>query len=120
MMDADVKQLWVEALRSGKYSQTRGRLRDEDGFCPLGVLCDLNAQYAPEEMRGAWEEDMRFSGCLGVLPYVVINWAGLPAWDSHGNLPDNTILPWYNDGRVEPFIRRHTLAEIADIIEANF
>jgi hypothetical protein len=33
---------WVEALRSGEYNQITGRLRSQqDGFCCLGLLCDL-------------------------------------------------------------------------------
>jgi len=32
---------WVDALRSGKYRQTQGHLRDYKGFCCLGVLCDV-------------------------------------------------------------------------------
>ena len=33
---------WVEALRSGKYQQGRGRLKNEkDQFCCLGVATDL-------------------------------------------------------------------------------
>lgn len=32
---------WVAALRSGKYRQTKGYLRDQTGFCCLGVGCDL-------------------------------------------------------------------------------
>lgn len=31
----------MEALRSGEYPQTQGRLRDGNGFCCLGVLVDL-------------------------------------------------------------------------------
>ena len=35
---------WVAALRSGKYKQTRKRLKDKDGsMCCLGVACDLIA-----------------------------------------------------------------------------
>ena len=30
------------ALRSGKYRQTRGRLRDSKGFCCLGVACEIS------------------------------------------------------------------------------
>lgn len=33
---------WLTALRSGKYSQTTGRLRKADSFCCLGVLCDIS------------------------------------------------------------------------------
>lgn len=31
----------IKALRGGKYKQTRGWLRDKDGFCCLGVACDI-------------------------------------------------------------------------------
>ena len=32
---------WIEALRSGEYSQTQGTLSDKDGFCCLGVACKV-------------------------------------------------------------------------------
>ena len=33
---------WIEALRSGEYTQSIGRLSDgRGGFCCLGVLCDI-------------------------------------------------------------------------------
>lgn len=35
------RRKWVEALRSGKYAQTRDNLRDDRGFCCLGVLADV-------------------------------------------------------------------------------
>lgn len=44
-MDPALKAKWVEALRSGKYLQAEGVLRDTRGdtpkFCCLGVLCDV-------------------------------------------------------------------------------
>lgn len=42
-MDAQLKAKWVEALRSGKYRQTRGMLKAplDNSFCCLGVLCDI-------------------------------------------------------------------------------
>jgi hypothetical protein len=40
-MDAQLKAKWVEALRSGKYPQTTNYLKDDDGYCCLGVLCDV-------------------------------------------------------------------------------
>ena len=41
---------WIEALRSGKYDQATGKLRNTSGFCCLGVLCDV---IDPE----GWEDD---------------------------------------------------------------
>ena len=41
-MTPELKQKWIEALRSGKYKQGRTVLRNlEDQFCCLGVLCDV-------------------------------------------------------------------------------
>ena len=46
-MNQEIKQKWVEALRSGKYKQTTYVLRREDSYCCLGVLCDIAG-------RGKW------------------------------------------------------------------
>lgn len=48
-MKEEVKEKWLHALRSGNYKQGVGRLRTDDEFCCLGVLCDLY----PE---GYWRE----------------------------------------------------------------
>ena|ERR1700733_8491047 len=41
MINRELAEKWIEALRSGKYPQTKGRLRSSLGFCCLGVLCDI-------------------------------------------------------------------------------
>lgn len=38
----DKKEEWLEALRSGDYPQTQDHLHDGEGYCCLGVLCDLH------------------------------------------------------------------------------
>lgn len=40
-MDQAIKAKWIEALRSGKYSQAPNVLRGPQGHCCLGVLCDV-------------------------------------------------------------------------------
>ena len=40
-MKTALKQKWVQALRSGKYEQGSGRLREDDCFCCIGVLADI-------------------------------------------------------------------------------
>lgn len=43
-MDVQLKEQWVNALRSGDYGQSQKILRDpedENAYCCLGVLCDL-------------------------------------------------------------------------------
>jgi hypothetical protein len=80
-MNQQIKQRWIEALRSGKYLQDRGVLRSvqTDGFCCLGVLCDL---YIQDHSNVKWEQDLEggrysISGENGVLPSNVMTWAGL-------------------------------------------
>jgi hypothetical protein len=45
MITKELLTKWLEALRSGKYTQARQLLRGGDSFCPsfccLGVLCDI-------------------------------------------------------------------------------
>jgi hypothetical protein len=44
-MKPEIKAKWVEALRSGDFKQGKGYLnnRDDNSFCCLGVLCEINA-----------------------------------------------------------------------------
>ena len=84
-MNARIKRKWVTALRSGKYMQGRGFLKDEDGgYCCLGVLCDVFAKEKSKlgvkfigESDGTWS----FMGSGATLSGVVADWAGLDHTD---------------------------------------
>lgn len=54
-MTTELKDKWVQALESGRYEQTTGRLRRNDQYCCLGVLLDV-AGYAwsPAAREGCW------------------------------------------------------------------
>ena len=45
-MNQEVKTLWLEALRSGRYKQGAGQLYNpqDNTYCCLGVLCDISEQ----------------------------------------------------------------------------
>lgn len=44
----ELKQKWIEALKSGKYGQTLGRLHDGgNGYCCLGVLEAIEGRVNP-------------------------------------------------------------------------
>lgn len=83
-MKADIKQRWIEALRSGKYKQGRSALRypgpEGDEFCCLGVLCELAVEdgiTARGEDSG-YADDMSLFGYGNGLPSrAVQEWAGL-------------------------------------------
>lgn len=101
-MDVKVKQLWIEALESGEYNQTKGFLKTSEGHCCLGVLCDL---YAKKTGKGVWSEsDGRKEGAYEMvtecgerslcgLPSPVAEWAGLSEWEGLVAIPTALELP---------------------------
>lgn len=110
-MNQEIKQLWVAALRSGEYEQARGRLRDGDTFCCLGVLCDLHHKAGLGYWYGEYYADENEA-----LPGAVVDWAGVP--DFNPSIKD-IPLAVYNDGNSTDDIRPHSFQEIADLIEQH-
>ena len=102
-MKKEIKKKWLTALRSGKYKQTNGALKDKQGFCCLGVLCDVHRI----ENKKRWAKDFHYYGEALILPTEIINWAGLKS-----NSPDvsGSSLAELND-------YGETFEEIADLIE---
>lgn len=106
---------WVIALRSGKYKQTFGALRDSNGYCCLGVACQISG-------LGKWEKETTFgddsreyvigprSRGSGILPVKVAKWLGLnsttPIVTEGGCIATNA-----ND------LKRLSFGEIADGVE---
>ena len=110
-MNQQVKTQWLDALRSGKYQQTRGRLHDYTGFCCLGVLCDLYLK----EINSEWEHyplehSYRLFDESCTLPKEVVDWAGLQ--DTNPFIPSKKVdIASINDEGESSF------CDIADIIE---
>lgn len=81
-MKADIKQRWVEALRSGQYKQGRGFLKRNNAYCCLGVLCELHRQDFPNK---GWQLNNQHGGqfsyslrnAVNYPPEEVSDWAGL-------------------------------------------
>lgn len=112
-MNKEIADKWVAALRSGKYSQTIGRLcadtsdegQAETSYCCLGVLCDLHSK---ETGKGEW-----FGYCyrcdsgngFEVPPDEVVAWAGMK--DAN---PVYTTKP----------IANNTIAQLNDNAEWSF
>ena len=53
-MNEVLRDKWVAALRSGKYEQSRGRLRTQNGYCCLGVLCDVKDPNGWNQENDRW------------------------------------------------------------------
>ncbi len=80
-MNRAIKKKWVAALRSGEYTQGKGKLRiNRDGgetlFCCLGVLCNIHAQEHPK-IAATQTDPTTYLLAYDVLPVVVRDWAGL-------------------------------------------
>lgn len=122
-MNQEIKELWVENLTSGKYTQGHYFLRDKDSnFCCLGVLCDLyvkagNAQWLLSENATKHKTyKIGFEKEGGQLPKEVMRWAGFTPGISatitiESRVSENTTtLSSLNDTGT-------TFKEIAKIIE---
>ena len=48
-MNRPLTEKLIAALRSGEYKQIQGHLKDDNGFCALGVACDV---YDPNLVLG--------------------------------------------------------------------
>ena len=109
-MNPQIKQKWLNALRSGEYQQTKGFLRKEDGFCCLGVLCDLYGKENNAEWNLANNgHNYEFQDKESHLPSSVIEWAGVE--DSNPYIIGGIgTLSGLND-------KGFTFNEIADLIE---
>jgi hypothetical protein len=123
---------WVEALRSGKYEQGNGYLRQGGLYCCLGVACELFIEEHPNDLARELVPDygdaFRYvtlhpaykkegdNGALAILPIIVKDWLGLTSTDGEFILGKadwkyNNLTVLNDEGT--PF------TEIADIIESE-
>jgi hypothetical protein len=87
-LNPEAKKAWVDALLSGEYKQTKGRLkaRDRRAFCCLGVATDVAIQHG-HVLSAKW-----YNGCFNsidegdestFMPITVMEWL-----DSSNNDPE--------------------------------
>lgn len=124
-MKKKVKKLWQDALRSGKYEQTKSYLHIDNTYCCLGVLVEI---YRTTTGKGTWTQTseegpagtMKF--CPGPksktearrLPIVVQKWAGLRNnWDGANPYLGQATCSGQND------IYNKDFNQIADLIEKH-
>lgn len=106
-------QIWIDALRSGKYQQVDGHLaahivNDEVGYCCLGVACHL---FDPEYNILNIKSCAVTTKTANALSEIAIYGQNDPAeyWGST-EITINEILAMAND-------RGFTFAQIADALE---
>lgn len=107
-MNPEIKQKWVEALRSGDYKQARSCLYDPEtnSYCCLGVLTDI------------YRKELNRSKCFLAGGYLSDNtqeWAGLSSCDPIIN-PSRATMRSASDSND---ILSLNFNQIADLIEEN-
>lgn len=147
MMDQKYKAKWVNALRSGKFTQGKSVLHnlDDDSYCCLGVLCHIleadgliKSDVVQESVSGEVYNAQRFgalkgfdldSDC-GLLPNTVSDLIGLTTYDDFDEplYNDDPVISFTPKGEDEPMSAclssandsyDLTFTEIADAIEAQ-
>ena len=121
-------QLWLDALESGEYEQTKEVLRRDEGFCCLGVACDIYHEATGDgewiRIDGGSYEFVAFDYTASAyLPDTVRKWLGLDHFSGRSeqgisavNLEGNRInwdsLVHMNDGG-------QSFAAIAEALREN-
>ena len=131
-MNTEVKQKWINALRSGKYEQGSEKLRSVTGYCCLGVLCDIYAQEhnTQWEFRGYDENGEEtnpqpmdywyFDEHSEFLPETVMNWAELKTHNPTVRVHcDDEDTRYYTDEIANVNDSGYDFSQIANIIEAQ-
>lgn len=97
---------WVKALRSSKYKQAQGQLKKDDGFCCLGVLCDLAVKDGGKPWGISYHNDSSVGIHEAYLPEDMSEFLfGKQAYDIQD------FLAGLNDNY------NYNFKEIADVIE---
>jgi hypothetical protein len=123
-MRKDVAKKWVKALRSGKYKQGQGYLKQfnskgQPRHCCLGVLCEIyNDTMKNSHKKSLNTIEYHKIICFGketqVLPLIVKKWAGMKTYIGIMNNSNKVeyCLSGINDSGKK-------FSTIANIIEEN-
>jgi len=133
-MKQNVMKKWVKALRSGKFKQGSGTLKQfnkqgQTQHCCLGVLCELYNTTMKKNKKKTLSEKVcgndsdfsfgycRFGGKKEDLPKEVKDWAGMRS--SLGNFYDD-IYPLGQPCLADLNDTGRKFKTIANIIEKNY
>lgn len=124
MPNQEIMREWVAALRSGDYLQGRGRLKTDNQYCCLGVLCDIAVKHGvlPQPIvhetpgtDGVHTIALYGAGAILMPPGVVNKWADIPSaldYFKLNGLHSRDLASMNDNGK--------SFAEIADLIEESW
>jgi hypothetical protein len=68
---------WADALESGEYQQSKGRLKTKYGYCCLGVACEISGATWHDDdgyfYLAEWQ-GQPITGCLSPSTCLVLDW----------------------------------------------
>lgn len=106
-VNKDAIEKWVTALESGEYKQINGKLSDGEGFCCLGVLCELAVQEGVIEPGvkddgitcscGDHGDEINYDGSTLTPSHTVAEWAFGKDAQSNPELDTGEINPTAED-----------------------
>lgn len=127
-MNPEIKGRWLEALRSGDYPQTRRRLADDNGYCCLGVLCEIAVEdgiVTKGTAGGSLDDGIVYTSAtdsadyeFSVLPVAVFEWAGMTEPNPRMDLTLEDIPEHARDIALEG--PRYSLADLNDNLRMDF
>ncbi len=100
------QKLWVAALRSGNFAQHKGILCSLNGYCCLGVACEIVG--TPKEERGSFST---FEGEDAFAPNSVVEKFKLRSYAGDPLNAGNSLASLNDSGS--------TFSQIADLIESD-
>jgi len=106
-MKPEIKELWIEALRSGQYKQGHNRLRTNNRYCCLGVLCDIVGPLLWNQTINGRAYGIDRDSSEGILPRFLGLGVGLTSEETQ------LVLADLNDAESKDFNK------IADWIQEN-
>ena len=116
-MRYEVAKQWVNALRSGKFTQGKGALADHarEKYCCLGVLCEIAIQNGikVKRLRAETLDETSYDDCAAFPPPPIMAWAGLRTENVQLRGAPYDSLIGMNDGG-------GSFEEIADLIEEKW
>ena len=116
MNTSEARKLWAEALESGEYEQATQWLQSGNGFCCLGVACEVAEEHGIKVIREEGTGDIDGSD-LDDQP-AVQRWLGLKSEDGDflclnaDRYPRTNLIHLNDEGNT-------TFAELAAIIRAE-
>lgn len=96
-MKKDILFKWINSMKNGKYPMARGNLRSSNGYCPLGVLCDISEKdkwvvHYFDNSKTIYS----YAGQINYLPSEVADWAELKG-SERGDMP-SIVMAMFDQG----------------------